>query len=94
MSQIFTDKTVTITNEKKKKKKNTKNIITVICVLKTNETLVQNMLSTVNDGVFTCIVPETTPVQKSPVLVVVILRGHFVLLLEAGKREECKNVQV
>lgn len=50
------------------------------------------MLSAVNDGIFTCIVPETTPVQKSPVLVVVILQGHFVLLLEAGKREECKNI--
>lgn len=37
---------------------------------------------------FTCIVPETTPVRKSPVLVVVILPGHFVLLLEAGKIEE------
>lgn len=35
--------------------------------------------------------PETTPVQKSPVLVVVILQGHFVLLLEAGKGVECKN---
>lgn len=40
-------------------------------------------------GVFTCIVPETTPVQKSPVLVVVILQGHVVLLLEAGKGEVC-----
>lgn len=52
----------------------------------------KSMLSAVNDGVFTCIVPETTPVQKSPVLVVVILQGHFVLLLEAGKGEECKNI--
>lgn len=35
---------------------------------------------------FTCIVPETTPVQKTQVLVVVILQGHFLLLLlEAGK---------
>lgn len=41
--------------------------------------------------VFTCIVPETTPVQKSPVLVVVILQGHFVLLLEAGEGGECEN---
>lgn len=49
------------------------------------------MLSAINDGVFTCIVPETTPVQKSPVLVVVILQGHFVLL-EAGKGDEHKNM--
>lgn len=36
---------------------------------------------------FTCIVPETTPVQKTQVLVVVILQWHFLLLLllEAGK---------
>lgn len=47
----------------------------------------KSMFSAVNDGVCTCIVPETTPVQKSPVLVVVILQGHFVLLLEAGKRK-------
>lgn len=45
----------------------------------------KSMFSAVNYRVFTCIVPETTPVQKSPVLVVVILQGHFVLLLEAGK---------
>lgn len=32
---------------------------------------------------FTCIVPETAPVQKSQVLVVEILQGDFLLLLEA-----------
>lgn len=51
------------------------------------------MLSAVNDRVFTCIVPETTPVQKSPVLVVVIPQGHFVLLLEAGKGDERENTR-
>lgn len=44
--------------------------------------LEQHLLAT---EYFTCIVPETTPVQKSQVLVVVILQGHFLLLLEAGK---------
>lgn len=34
---------------------------------------------------FTCIVPETAPVQKSQALVEEILQGHFPLLLEAGK---------
>lgn len=48
----------------------------------------ESMLSEARGGRFTCIVPETTPVRKSPVLVVVILQGHFVLLLEAGIGEE------
>ena len=36
----------------------------------------------------TCIVPETTPVQKSQVLVVEILQGQFPLLLEAGRTRQ------
>lgn len=36
----------------------------------------------------TCIVPETTPVQKSLVLVVVNLQGGFLLLLlKAGENK-------
>lgn len=66
-------------------------MLNVICVLKTNETLAQKHALS-NKRWSTCIVPETTLVQKSPVLVVVILQGHFVLLLEAGKGEECKNI--
>lgn len=38
--------------------------------------------------ILTCIVPETTPVQKSRVLVVEILQGHFLLLLEAGSNKK------
>lgn len=56
-----------------------------MCVLSSNEPLVQKASNQQHSEGFTCIVPETTPVRKSPVLVVVILQGHFVLLLEAGK---------
>lgn len=37
---------------------------------------------------FTCIVPETAPVQKSQVLVVEILQGQILLLLEAGNKQQ------
>lgn len=43
----------------------------------------------------TCIVPETTPVQKSPVLVVVNLQEGFLLVvLKAGGKQGGKNIYV